>query len=100
MTEPSTNFAGLFGGSDADETLAKALERSLIQLNRNALREALFIRFYLGEAEAEPLLSYIMAMKFHQSPGAIRKLVDAIKARSLYDMLSAQYKNMNIGGKS
>lgn len=99
MTEPSTNFAGLFGGSDADETLAKALERSLIQLNRNALREAIFIRFYVGEEEGDRLLSYIMAMKFHQSPGAVGKLIKAINARSLYDMLSAQYKNMNIGGK-
>lgn len=105
-TDKPTNFgsngASGFGmsalmGADAQATLAEGFQRSLVQVNKAALREMMFLRFYLGETEAQEIIDYVMVMKFHQSPSATRKIVQALQAISLFDFFGK--KNLQVGGK-
>ena len=55
---------------------------------------------YIVEAcgpEGVQLVDYLLRMKNHQNPGAGRKIVEAIKALSLFEHLRGF--NLNLGGK-
>jgi hypothetical protein len=84
------------GGADAQADLAAALVRSTVQLTEDGLREALFIVEACG-MEGLSMINYVMEMKQHQSPGSIKKLIEAIKALALYEHLKGF--NLNLGGK-
>lgn len=70
-------------GADAQSTLAQAFQRALVQMNALALREVSFIQVYCPEMLPE--LKEIINLRFHTNPGAVRKIVDAIKAIALSD---------------
>jgi hypothetical protein len=84
------------GGADAQADLAAALVRSTVQLTEDGLREALFIVEACGP-EGFAMVQYMIDMKQHQSPGSIKKLIEAIKALALYEHLKGF--NLNLGGK-
>lgn len=84
------------GGADAQADLAAALVRSTVQLTGEGLREALFIIECCGP-EGFAMVQYMIDMKQHQSPGSIKKLIEAIKALALYEHLKGF--NLNLGGK-
>jgi hypothetical protein len=84
------------GGADAQADLAAALVRSTVQLTEDGLREALFIIEACG-AEGFAMVQFTIDMKQHQSPGSIKKLIEAIKALALYEHLKGF--NLNLGGK-
>lgn len=84
------------GGADAQADLAAALVRSTVQMTEDGLREALFIIEACGP-DGFAMVNYIIDMKQHQSPGSIKKLIEAIKALALYEHLKGF--NLNLGGK-
>lgn len=84
------------GGADAQADLAAALVRSTVQLTQEGLREALFIVEACG-SDGYQMVEYVLQMKQHQSPGSIKKLIEAIKALALYEHLKGF--NLNLGGK-
>lgn len=84
------------GGADAQADLAAALVRSTVQMTEDGLREALFIIECCGP-DGFAMVNYIIDMKQHQSPGSIKKLIEAIKALALYEHLKGF--NLNLGGK-
>lgn len=93
----ASNLAAMFGdGADAQADLSKALVRSTVQLTAEGMREAVFITEACGP-EGVALVNYILEMKNHQNPGAGKKLVEAIKALSLFEHLRGF--NLNLGGK-
>lgn len=95
-------FAGLasgldeLAGADAQADLAAAIVRSTVQLNEDGLKEALYIIEACG-SEGYTLVSNLLKMKNHQAPGAMGKLVEALKAISLFEYLRGF--NLNLGGK-
>lgn len=91
-----SNGLSELGGADAQADLAAALVRSTVQLTQEGLREALFIVEACG-SEGYLMVEYVLQMKQHQSPGSIKKLIEAIKALALYEHLKGF--NLNLGGK-
>ncbi len=82
--------------ADAQAALADALVRSSVQLNSRAGREIAFLYMYLGPDRASAFVDgVIMKYRPHQSPGTLRKMVDAIKALSLSEFMRGV--NLNLG---
>lgn len=90
-------LAKTFGdGGDAQVELSRALVRSTVQLTAEGMREAVYIMEACG-SDGVLLVNSILEMKNHQNPGAGKKLVEAIKALSLFEHLRGF--NLNLGGK-
>jgi hypothetical protein len=66
------------------------------QLTEAGLMEALFIIEACGP-DGFAMVNFVIDMKQHQSPGSIKKLIEAIKALALYEHLKGF--NLNLGGK-
>lgn len=96
VSYPGLSGLAELGGADAQADLAAALVRSTVQLTEDGLREALFIVEACG-SDGLAMVSYMIDMKAHQSPGAMKKLIEAIKALALYEHLKGF--NLNLGGK-
>lgn len=103
---PLAAFAASLAGSgstsemvaaDAQAALANALVDSLVQVNQKGLRELVFICEYLGPAQGLEFLSVWHKYKRHQTPGALKRLVEAIKALSLSEFMRGV--NLNLGQK-
>lgn len=83
-------------GVDAQSKLADALVRSTVQLTAEGMREAMFILEACGP-DGVVFLDEILKLKNHQSAGATKRFVEAIKSLSLYEHLKGF--NLNLGGK-
>lgn len=100
-------FAATLGGNggssaelasaDAQAALATALVQSLVQVNSKALAECMFLIEYMGPQAGGEFVQLVFAYKRHQAPGAMRRIVDAIKALSLSEFMRGV--NVNLGGK-
>lgn len=86
----------LFSGADAETELVGLLKHSLVQFNRYAVREMLFLFAYLPADEARGLVERAMQLKLHQSPGASKKILGALEKISLFKQL----RSFNIMGGS
>lgn len=103
---PLSMFAASLAGSssssemvaaDAQAALANALVDSLVQVNAKGLREIVFLSEYLGPEQAMQFLGVWKEYKRHQIPGALKRLVEAIKALSLSEFMRGV--NLNLGQK-
>lgn len=92
---PQSPIGGLMG-ADAQHSLATAFERALVQMGQDTLREIAFIQLYCPALMPE--IKEIINLRFHTSPGILRKIIDAIKAVALHDYHKEQNKK-DFGGK-
>lgn len=81
---------------DAPASLAQAMRLSSIQFNAKGLKAMAFMRVYAGQPGAE-LGDYIYGMKFHQSPFAMKRMMDAMRSATLFDFFKGVA--VNLGGK-
>lgn len=83
-------------GADPRAGLVKGIERAIVQFDEDALAEIAFLPQYCGREWADDFLERTMRWKYHQSPGALGRLIEALKALSLYEYM--QKVNLNFGG--
>lgn len=83
--------------ADAQAALSTALVESLVQFDKSGLRELVFLQEYMGQQAGLEFVGRVVRYKRHQTPGALKRLVEAIKALSLHEFMRGM--NLNIGGK-
>ena len=88
-------FRGGFDLKDSHNILVQALIQSNVQFTQGALDELIFIALW-GEEEGLRFIEWLVMMKQHQSPGAMKRFVDALKAQSLYE---EKTRRQNVSGE-
>lgn len=80
----ASQFAGAIRFDDAHATLVSSLIRSNVQVGEGGVEELAFI-WVEGGAWGKQFVEWFIEFKQHQSPGAMKRFVEALKAQSLYE---------------
>ena len=71
---------------DAQALLSKALVEAAAPINDKAVQAAFFLKMYLGP-EGDSIVRDALALKARQSPGTVKKIVEAIKALAALELI-------------
>lgn len=83
--------------ADAQAALAQAIVDGLVQIPAKAVREGVFLYEYLGPEQATLFLNNWRVFKKMQTPHALKRLIEAVKALSLSEFMRGV--NLNLGQK-